>query len=519
MPVNKIEVIKSAKDGLDVLPDLHRYAALAAAGEDPQIPAEDFERLKWYGLFHRKRTPGHYMLRMRIPNGVLTSEQIEAVAEISEAVGRGTADITTRMNIQLRWITVADAPWVLQRLAAAGLNTQQSGMDNVRNLVGCPLSGLTADEVIDTRRLAVRMQQAIVGGKRFSNLPRKFNLSITGCRDDCAHAQTHDLSFTPAVKHGSDGEQIGFNVLVGGALGGMQPELARPLDVFVLEEDVVELGTTILAVYRDHGLREKRKESRLKWLLRAWGIERFREVVEERFGRPLERAGESLSIRHGGDHIGVTKQADPGLRVVGCHVPVGRVTSDDLYEFGRLAREYGNAELRLTVQQNVLIPNIPVERLRELRAEPLLEKYSPAPSAWSRAMVTCTGNDYCQFSLIDTKGEALRLAAALEERYEVAGDTPIRIQMSGCPHACGQHRAGEIGLLGHKLRVDGQVVDGLDVFSGGKLGADAQLGEIAEKSVLVNDLPEAVAAQVRTLRGESALSERSGVDGPVLVGG
>ena len=273
------------------------------------------------------------------------------------------------------------------------------------------------------------------------------------------------------------------------------------------KQDVVELGTTILAVYRDHGLREKRKESRLKWLLREWGMEKFRDVVEERFGRPLERAGESLSIRHGGDHIGVTRQANPGLRVVGCHVPVGRVTSDDLSEFGRLAREYGTAELRLTVQQNVLIPNIPAERLQELRAEPLLEKYSPAPSAWSRAMVTCTGNDYCQFSLIDTKGEALKLAAALEARYAVVDDAPIRIQMSGCPHACGQHRAGEIGLLGHKLRVDGQVVDGIDIFTGGRLGTDAQLGDLAEKGVLINDLPEAVAAQIRTLRGESALNQ------------
>ena len=509
MAVNKIEVLKSAKDGLDVLPDLHRYAALAAAGEDPQVSADDFERLKWYGLFHRKRTPGHYMLRMRIPNGVLNSEQIEAIAEISEVVGRRTADITTRMNIQLRWITIADVPWVLQRLAAAGLNTQQSGMDNVRNLVGCPLSGLTADEVIDTRRLTVRMQQAIVGSKRFSNLPRKFNLSITGCRDDCSHAQTHDLSFTPAVKRGAGDEVVGFNVLVGGALGGMHPQLARPLDVFVPERDLVELGTAILSVYRDHGLREKRKESRLKWLLQAWGMERFREVVEERFGRPLERAGESLSIRHGGDHIGVTRQADPGLRVVGCHVPVGRVTSDDLYEFGRLAREYGTAELRLTVQQNVLIPNIPVERLRELRAEPLLEQYSPTPSAWSRALVTCTGNDYCHFSLIDTKGEALKLAAALEQRYEVADDTPVRIQMSGCPHACGQHRAGEIGLLGLRQRVDGQIVDGVDIFSGGKLGTGAKLGELAEKGVLLDDLPDAVAAQVRAVRGESALIERA----------
>ena len=193
---NPIEAIKDAKDGLDVLPDLYRYAAM----DEPEFDAGDLERLKWYGLFHRKATPGYFMLRMRIPNGVLTSEQITAVGEIANRCGRGTADITTRQNIQLRWITIEDAPWVLQRLAAAGLNSQQSGMDNVRNVVGCPLAGLDADELVDARTLAERLQQAIVGGKRFSNLPRKFNLSITGCREDCAHAQTHDLSFVPATR-------------------------------------------------------------------------------------------------------------------------------------------------------------------------------------------------------------------------------------------------------------------------------------------------------------------------------
>ena len=207
------------------------------------------------------------MLRMRIPGGVLNAEQIAAIGEIANKVGRGQADITSRMNIQLRWITIADAPWVLQRLSAAGLTTQQSGMDNVRNVVSCPLSGLTEDEVIDTRVLATRMQQAIIGSKRFSNLPRKFNLSVTGCREDCGHAQVHDMSFVPAQRDGV----IGFNVLVGGALGGMTPEYAQPLDVFVGVEDAVELAVGILEVYRDHGLREKRKQSRLKWLLREWG--------------------------------------------------------------------------------------------------------------------------------------------------------------------------------------------------------------------------------------------------------
>ena len=498
MAENKIELLKAEKDGLDVLADIQRYAALAAAGEDPQIPPDDFERFKWYGLFHRKPTPGRYMLRMRIPAGVLSSEQAAAVGEIANAVGRGAADITTRMNIQLRWLTIADAPWALQRLAAAGLNSQQSGMDNVRNIVSCPLSGLAAEELIDTRRIALRMQQAIVGSKRFSNLPRKFNLSVSGCRDDCSHAQTHDLSFTPAEREG----EIGFNVLVGGALGGMSPEYARPLDAFVGEADAVDLATSLLEVFRDHGLREKRKESRLKWLLRAWGMERFREVAADYFGRELRRAGRSLSTSAGGDHIGVTAQRDPELRTVGCLVPVGRTNGDDLIEFARLAREYGSAELRLTVQQNVLIPNVPADRIEALLREPLLERYSPSPSAFQRAMVACTGNDYCAFALIDTKGAALKLAAALDERYELSADAqPLRFQISGCPHACGAHRAGEIGLLGGRKRVDGEIVDVASIFAGGRLGDAAVLGEQTARDVPLTDLPERVAEQIRALRG------------------
>lgn len=503
MAPNRIEEMKNAKDGLNVLPDLYRYAV---EGVDA-IPADDFERLKWYGLFHRKATPGYFMLRMRIPNGVLTSEQITAIGEIANRCGRGTADITTRQNIQLRWITIEDAPWVLQRLAAAGLNSQQSGMDNVRNVVGCPLAGLDAGELIDARTLGERLQQAIIGGKRFSNLPRKFNLSITGCREDCTHAQTHDLSFAPATRAEAGREVAGFNVLVGGALGGQQPELARPLDVFVESEGVVPVALAILEVFRDHGPREQRKQARLKVLLGEWSIERFRAAVQERMGVALARAAESATRQHGGDHIGISPQRQPGRSVVGCLVPVGRVSGDDLIEFGQLAAEYGSAELRLTVQQNVLIPDVPDERLGALLAEPLLETYSPKPSPWIRSMVTCTGNDYCHFSLIDTKAEALRLASALEERYEI--DEPVRIQMSGCPHACGQHRAGEIGLLGDRKRIDGAILDAADIFAGGCLGDDARLGERIAEGVLTPDLPEAVAAQLRSLRGAGALRERA----------
>ena len=497
---NKIEVLKQAKDGLDVYPDLLRYALEGHAAIDP----DDFERLKWYGLFHRKATPGYFMLRLRIPNGVLTSEQAAVVGEIANRCGRGQADITTRQNIQLRWIEIEDVPWIFQRLSAAGLTSQQSGMDNVRNVVGCPIAGLDPEELIDSRTLAVRLQQAIIGHKAFSNLPRKFNLAITGCQDDCIHAQTHDLSFVPALA--GDGQTAGFNVLVGGAMGGREPMYAQPLDVFIEPGDVVPLATAILEVFRDHGPRESRRASRLKVLLKEWGMERFREAVGERFGHPLAQAGEPATTRDGGDHIGVTAQRQPGLRVVGCLVPVGRITGNQLIEFGRLARVHGEGELRLTVQQNVLIPHVRESRLVALLEEPLLETFSPEPSPWMRSVVTCTGTEYCHFSLIDTKGEALKLARALDARYQI--DAPVRLQMSGCPHACGQHRAGEIGLLGSRVRKGETVVDAADLFVGGRLGEDAALGERVTTGVLVEDLPEVVANSLRSLRGPEAVRGR-----------
>lgn len=519
MAQNKIEQLKREKDGLDVWPDLHRYARegvhvmrggsylarwVANRARDglDVVSEEDIERLKWYGLFHRLATSGFFMLRLRIPNGVLTSEQLAAVAEISERCGRSTADITTRQNIQLRWITIADAPWVLQRLAAAGLTSQQSGMDNVRNIVGCSIAGLDRSELFDARPLAARLQQAIVGHKGFSNLPRKFNLSITGCRESCTGAQTHDLSFVPATRNGV----AGFNLLAGGALGGQDAALAEPLDAFVPLEQVIPATLAVLETFRAHGWREKRKQTRLKWLLRDWGIERFRAEIERCLGETFARAGVLATELRAGDHLGVRPQQQPGLNVVGLHVPVGRVTAKQLSELARLASSYGQGELRLTVQQNVPIPHVSDGRLGDLLTEPLLRDLSPNPSPFLRSVVACTGTDYCHYSLIDTKGQALRLARALDESYELDG--ALRIQVSGCPHACGQHRIGDVGLLGVRTRVEGEVREAADVFTGGRLGDDARLGSEVESGVLTEDLPGRVASHIQALRGPGALRPR-----------
>ncbi len=495
---NQIEIYKDAKDGLDVLPDLYRYAAM----DDPQYDEGDLERLKWYGLFHRRATPGFFMLRMRIPNGILTTEQLSAIGAISNEFGRGTADLTTRQNIQLRWIRIQDAPRVLQRLSAVNLTTQQSGMDNVRNLVGCPLAGLHHDELIDASALTRRIQQAIIGLRGFSNLPRKFNLSITGCPDDCTHAQTHDLSFTPATRDGA----VGFNVLVGGAMGGRDPMLAISLDAFALPEDVVDVACGVLSVYRDNGPRKKRKQTRLKVLLRDWGIERFREALEAELGRELPRAGEPAGALEGGDHLGVTPQRDSDRVTVGLLVPVGRISGDDLSELGRLARDYGQAEVRLTVQQNAMIPHVAADALEDLLEEPLLAKYSPNPSGFVRGLVACTGIDYCHFSLIDTKGEALKLARALDERYVAL--QRVRIHWSGCPHSCGQQKIADVGLEGARVRIDNEIVAAAAVIRGGRLGENAKLAEAAAPRTPMPDLPEIVAAQIIETLGPDAIRLR-----------
>lgn len=484
--MNKIEALKQAKHPLDVLEDIYRYAKLGWEA----IPEDDWDRMKWYGLFYRRTTPGYFMMRLRVPNGILSSTQLAAIAEIVVIYGRNQADLTTRENIQLRWITIEDVPDIFERLKAVGLTSQQSGMDNMRNVVGCPIAGLDPNELLDASPLARALQEAFVGKRELSDLPRKFNTSITGCREDCTHAQAHDLSFVPATYHLQEGPVCGFNVLVGGALGGKDPRVAIPLDAFVRPDEVVGLMRAVLEVFRDHGPREARNRARLKVLLDAWGIDRFRAAVEERFGRALMPAGQDETQQYGGDHIGIHPQRQPGLSYVGLLVPVGRVTGTQLKELARLAEMYGHAEIRLTPDQNVIIPHVSRDRLASLLREPLLREFSPFPSPIMRGMVCCTGNDYCHFSLIDTKGEAMKLARALEQ--QLSSEKPVRIHISGCPNACGQHHIADIGLLAVKVRRDGMVVDAADISVGGRLGPDARLAEVVHQGVPLTDLPDTV---------------------------
>jgi ferredoxin-nitrite reductase len=482
---NQFERLKSEKDGLAVKDELEAFAQMGWEN----IPEDDRDhRLKWLGIFFRKRTPGQFMLRLRLPNGILTSGQMRKLAEILRPYGQdGVADITTRQNLQLRGIPIEDMPQVLRQLKEVGLTSIQSGMDNVRNITGSPLAGIDPDELIDVRGLTRKVQDMVTnngeGNPSFSNLPRKFNIAICGCRDNSVHAEINDLAFVPAFKEG----KLGFNVLVGGFFSARRCAEAIGLDVWVDPRDVVPLCEAVLLVYRDHGLRANRQKARLRWLIDEWGLEKFRVAVEQQIGHPLPRAAEKDEVVwHKRDLLGVHAQKQLGLNFVGLHVPVGRLNVPEMRELARLAEVYGSGELRLTVEQNVLIPNVPDSRVGPLLQEPLLKKFSPNPGPLQRGLVSCTGNQFCNFALIETKNRAVALMEELEAELEIP--QTVRIHWTGCPNSCGQPQVADIGLMGTTVRKDGKPVEAVDIYMGGEVGKDAKLGECVRQGIPCEDL-------------------------------
>ncbi|MEM8603072.1 MAG: ferredoxin--nitrite reductase [Cyanobacteria bacterium P01_H01_bin.121] len=485
--LNKFERFKAEKDGLAVKDEIQHFAEIGweAIAEDDRN-----HRLKWLGVFFRPVTPGRFMLRLRTPNGVLTAAQLRVLGKILQHYGEeGSADITTRQNLQLRGIRFEDVPDIFQQLDAVGMTSIQSGMDNVRNITGSPVAGLDADELIDTRELVQQVQDMITGNSQgnaeFTNLPRKFNIALEGSRDNSVHAEINDIAFVPAYRNG----ELGFNVLVGGFFSASRCAAAIPLNAWVHpNHEVVELCRAILEVYRDNGPRANRQKSRLMWLIDAWGLEAFRTAVAAKLSWSLlDGALEDEINWDKRDHIGVYPQKQAGFNYVGMLVPVGRLMASDLLEFARLAEVYGNGEARLTVEQNVIIPHIPDARLEAFLQEPILEKFTLQPTPLVRSLVSCTGSQFCNFALVETKQRALAIARDLEQELNIPKS--VRIHWTGCPNSCGQPQVAEIGLQGTKTRgKDGKPTEGVDIYMGGQVGKDAKLGERVMKGIPCDDL-------------------------------
>ncbi|MEL6383113.1 MAG: ferredoxin--nitrite reductase, partial [Cyanobacteria bacterium J06626_18] len=470
------------------------------------------------GIFFRPVTPGQFMLRMRMPNGILSSQKMRVLGEVVQRYGDdGSADITTRQNIQLRGVRLEDIPDIFRRFEAVGLTSMQSGMDNVRNITGSPVAGIDASELIDTRGLVRKLQDMITnrseGNPEFTNLPRKFNIAVEGGRDNSVHAEINDIAFVPAYRE----EQLGFNVLVGGFFSARRCEAAVPLDAWVQSsDDVVALSRAILEVFRDNGSRANRQKSRLMWLIDEWGMEKFRAEVEKSFGKSLLTAApEDVIDWDKRDHVGIHPQQQPGLNFIGLHVPVGRLSARDMLDLARLADVYGEGEIRLTVEQNAIIPYIPDSRLELLEREPLLAKFSIAPSPLVRSLVSCTGAQFCNFALIETKQRALAIAQELDANLAVPN--PVRIHWTGCPNSCGQPQVADIGLMGTKVRKDGKPAEGVDIYMGGKVGKDAQLGTCVQKGVPCDELPDVLSGLLTEHFGAEPRTAATAANGQVVM--
>jgi ferredoxin-nitrite reductase len=489
--MNKIEEYKQEKDGLDIIHDLPRYAAEGWEA----ITDGDKERLKWVGVFFRRQTPGHFMMRLRIPNGIMTATQLRTIGDISSRYGRGFVDITTRQQIQLRWFTINDVPKIWERLNEVDLISLQTGMDNIRGVIGCPVAGLTPNELFDASVVVREFNRIFIGNKAFTNLPRKFNVTISACKEICTHAESQDLALTPATKE-VDGMQVdGLNIAVGGKLGSGGFRIASPLDVFVTPQEAAAVCSQVVMIFRDYGARELRTKARLAFLIESWGAEKFRSELERRLERPLAPAGKDQRTQKHTDHVGLFRQKQAGLNYVGLAIPVGRMTSEQTVQVAEVAENYGTGQLRLTVGQNVIIPNVPDNRIGELTEEPVLQVLRYDPSEVMRGLVSCTGMDYCHFALIETKGWALKTARILESK--LGKMQPLRMHWSGCPAGCGNHAVADVGLLGKNIKVNGEILEAVDVFAGGAAGCEPNFPIKVMEDVPCEDLPEAIAGLVK----------------------
>lgn len=461
------ELWKYEQNPLDIWDKL-----IAHASQNRAPDAEDNFRFKYHGLFHVAPAQDSFMLRLRIPGGVLSSHQLRGLAEIAEHWGTGRADLTTRANIQLRQFQPKDIVRVLQRVHALGLTARGSGADNVRNITASPTTGLDATELYDVGPLAEALHYYILNSRELYELPRKFNVAFDSGGAISVLADTNDIGFQ-AVRIAEDKSVppgVYFRVLLCGITGHRQ--FAADCGLLLRPEHTVAVAAAMIRVFIHNGDRTDRKKARLKYLVDRWGVEQFIAETEKQLAFPLQRVGAQeceprMPINRAG-HIGVHPQIQPGLNYIGVTVPVGRLPVAQMRSLAQIADEYGSGELRLTVWQNLLVPNVhddhifaAVQRIREAGLD-------CEARAISRGTVACTGNQGCRYAATDTKSHAVELARLMDSRFKL--DQPVNLHVTGCPHSCAQHYVGDIGLLGMKLSGE----EGYQVVIGG--GSDEHRG-------------------------------------------
>jgi ferredoxin-nitrite reductase len=504
--VSKVEEWKQEKDPISLKEDIlgeyseEGFEAIDGSEDDN---SDEFERLKWYGLYqHNDKSPEYFMHRVKVPNGILTAEQAREIGEVIKEYAEGEkenpnfgwtfGDVTTRQCIQMHWIDIRDVPEIWDRFDEVGLPTGATGAcgDVFRNIVGCPVAGVDADEVTDASGLVDEVAEYFMESDGFTNLPRKFKVSIAGCKEGCGQGEINDIGLHPATKE-VNGETVeGFNVLAGGGLGrgGI---MAKEMDVFVTPDDVPEFTRAAATVFRDKGNREQRARARLRYLVEEKGVDWYREKVEEEADIGLRRGGEDFRDEsdyntgaHYCDHVGIHEQ-DDGRYYAGLQVVTGRFEADWFVEAARLAEEYGDGTVRLTQRQNIVLTGIEEDDLEEFRDEELLENLPVDPSPFRRGAISCTGTEFCSLALIETKNRMVDWVERLEDSVDI--DSPLRVHLSGCNASCAQPQIADIGFQGSKTRKDGEIVEAVNVGIGGGLGDDAEFIDWVVKGVACDD--------------------------------
>ena len=414
----------------------------------------------------------YFMVRIRVPNGLLTSHQVRAIADAAKRYAHGLADLTVRQNVQLHWVTIESLPDMLEMLWRAGLTTMGSCGDDARNITGCPLAGIDGDEICDASPLALEATRLLVGNPAFYNLPRKYKVCITGCPVWCSYPEINDVGLTAVTRTQNGHPEVGFSLRVGGGLSA-EPMFAKRLNAFVRWDQVIRVIQGVTEIFRDAGeLRENRERARLKYLFlrHGWTAVKFQTELERRIGFKLDPMVEErppADIYR--DHVGIHPQTQRGYSYVGAEVLRGRIQSEQLRMAADLADRFGSGELRTTNMQNLLIANVPDLQAAELARELEAIGLRPGGSSFARGAIACTGLEFCKLAITETKTFTRWLVEELEERLPEF-DQPLKLHVTGCPNSCGQHWIADVGIEGKKTKVDGKMADAYYFCVGGAVG-------------------------------------------------
>jgi sulfite reductase (ferredoxin) len=501
----RVERLKREKNPWECLDEIRAFAHQGFGSIPPEWLGTYF---RWWGVYTQGDGAGvlggkngegkalpYFMVRIRVPNGFLRSDQLRTIADLTEQYARATADITVRQNIQLHWVTIEALPEILSALWRCGLNTIGACGDVTRNITGCPVAGVDADEICDASPLAFELDRMLAGNPEFSNLPRKFKIAITGCRVWCAYPEINDIGLTAATRGG----EVGFALRVGGGLSA-EPHLATRLNAFVRWDQVLPVVGGIAELFRESDpLREHRERARLKFLFlrEGWTGETFQAELERRLGFHLDPAEpDDPPVDVYRDHVGIHAQQQPGYCYVGAAVLRGRITPEQMRVAADLAERLADGQLRTTNMQNLLIINVPRANATTLAGELDAAGLRVHGSPFLRGTVACSGTEFCKLAITETKSFARWLVEELEERLP-GFEQHLKLHVTGCPNSCGQHWIADIGIEGKKLRVGGQMVDAYYFCLGGGVGAYQSIARPVGYRCPAAEVPAAIERLVR----------------------